>query len=114
RYPRFTLPSNPAVIGERLEGILTTQYLAPPGQMMDLTLSCIRSYTSGSGDSRSRWQRVLWQDKARVAAASSGRDSSTPVRFTIPYDTPATDGSNPDDEIIWRLTASASLPGLDL
>ena len=35
------------------------------------------------------------------------------MEFEIPYDARETDSRNPDDEILWRLSASAVLPGID-
>ena len=80
---------------------------------MSLVLSCVRSYVSDSGSHRSRWENVLWQSKPTVAPYVGGSGSYLPVDFTIPYEARPTDGSNPNDEIFWRLTAKAILPGLD-
>ncbi len=113
RQARLTLSSLPGVIGGRLQGRVESGFLFPSGAQVDLTLSCIRSYVSNSGSSRSRWENVLWQDKHAVTAYAGGAGSYLPVEFTIPYDARETDGRNANDEIFWRLTAVAALPGLD-
>ena len=76
-------------------------------------MSCVRSYVSGSGDSRSHWETALWQDTQVAPAYLGGPGSSIPVAFTTPYDARETDTRNPSDEIFWKLTATATLPGLD-
>jgi hypothetical protein len=113
RNVRFTFSSLPGVIGGRLGGRVESAFLLPSGVPASLVLSCVRSYVSGTGDDRSRWENVLWQAKQTVVPYVGGPGSYLPVDFTIPYDARATDTSNPDDEIFWRLTASALLPGLN-
>jgi hypothetical protein len=54
---------------------------------------------------------VLWQEKRTVAAYTGGAE--IPVEFEIPFDAQQTDSRNPDDEILWRLSANSSVPGLD-
>jgi hypothetical protein len=112
RNLRVTLSSLPGVAGGRLKGQVQAAFLFPGGKPVDLTLSCVRSYVS-SGNERTRWQRVLWQDRKSVTTYSGGLESYVPVEFTIPYDTQETNSKNPDDEILWRLSVAADLPGLD-
>jgi hypothetical protein len=84
----------------------------PSGEKVQLVLSCVRSYVSGTGTDRPRWQQVLWQDKRTATALAGGAQSTTiSVDFEIPYDARATDASNLDDEILWRLSAALDLPG---
>jgi hypothetical protein len=113
RRMRLKLSTLPGVIGGRVEGNLETAFLFPPGTQMKLTLSCVRSYVSGSGDSQSHWETALWQDTQIATVYVGGPGSSIPVSFTTPYDARETDARNPSDEIFWRLTAAATLPGLD-
>jgi hypothetical protein len=113
RNVRLTFSSLPGVIGGHFGGRVESAFLLPAGVPVSLVLSCVRSYVSGGGDDRSRWENVLWQSKQTVVPYVGGSGSYLPVDFTIPYDARATDASNPDDEIFWRLTATAVLPGLD-
>jgi hypothetical protein len=113
RDVRFTFSSLPGVIGGRLAGRVELAFMLPAGSNVSLVLSCVRSYVSGNGDSRSRWENVLWQAKQTVSPYVGGPGSYLPVDFTIPYDARETDTSNPNDEVFWRLTATAILPGLD-
>ncbi len=109
---RIKLSTLPGVIGGRVEGTLETAYMFPAGTQVKLTLSCVRSYDSG-GSNHSHWENALWQDTQLVPAYAGGPGSSMPVHFTTPYDARETDGRNPSDEIFWKLTANAEVPGLD-
>ena len=115
RQMRLKLSTLPGVLGGRVEGNLETTFVFPPGTQMTLTLTltCVHSYVSGSGDSRSHWETALWQDTQIATAYLGGPGSSIPVAFTVPYDARETDGGNPSDEIFWKLVATAALPGLD-
>ena len=110
---RLKLSGVPCVVGGKLQGRLEAEFVFPPGATADLTLSCVRSYVSGSGDNRTRWERILWQEPKTLAVSTDGHTSYIPVEFTLPYDAKETDTRNPDDEILWKLTASSKLPGLD-
>ncbi|HLM99035.1 MAG TPA: hypothetical protein VK335_07125 [Bryobacteraceae bacterium] len=113
RRMRLILSTLPGVIGGRVEASLETAYVFPPGTEMKLTLSCVRSYVSGSGDSRSHWETALWQDTQLATAYVGGPGSSISVAFITPYDSRETDARNPSDEIFWKLTAAVALAGLD-
>lgn len=113
RQVRLMFSSLPGTIGGRLQGRMESAFSFPAGCDVHMTLSCVRSYVSSSGSSHSRWESVLWQAKQSVAPYAGTPDSPVPVDFTIPYDAPETNGNDPNNEVFWRLTASAALPGLD-
>ena len=73
-------------------------------------LSCVRPRTTGSGKNRSTPETVLWQDQHQTAG---GMTDAIAVRFAIPADRRATDDTDPDDQIVWRLNTRAELPGVD-
>ena len=112
----FEMFSNPGVLGGYLEGRIHTNIRQRPTDDFALTLSCIRKETTGSGDSRSTREKVLWQDSFDVPAntlLAGPHGASVPVWFAIPYDAgPATDTED-DDPVIWRLEVAAELPGVD-
>ncbi|MBZ5594998.1 MAG: hypothetical protein LAP39_22375 [Acidobacteriia bacterium] len=113
RQVRLALSTLPGVLGGRLRGQLESAFAFPAGCDVLITLSCVRSYVSGSGDGRSRWENVLWQARQAITPFVGGPGTSAPIDFTIPCDARETDASNPADEIFWRLTANAALAGLD-
>lgn len=99
----FEMDSVPGQIGGTLAGkIVLPQSLRPTGSFT-LGLRCVNRVTSGSGDSSSTWEHVLWNDEQ--TAAFDG--ATVPVAFYIAPDTPASDDANRNNEIIWRLAASA-------
>ncbi len=110
---RFNLSAIPCVLGGKLQGRVDVEFVFPPDATVAIKLSCVRSYVSGTGDNRTRWEKILWQDKKTLAVSTDGRTSYIPIEFTIPYDARETDTRNPSDEIIWRLTTNSTLPGFD-
>jgi len=54
----------------------------------------------------------LWESERHLS--DTGGTDTIPVLFAIPVDAKETNGANPEDQILWRLTAKAELPGVDL
>ena len=103
RGSAFEMDSVPGKVGGTLAGKITLPAdLRPTGNFM-LGLRCVNRVTSSSGDSTSTWEHVLWNDEQTV----SSDGANVPVAFYIAPDTPASDYSNSNNEIIWRLSASA-------
>jgi hypothetical protein len=106
---RFELATLPGVIGHSLAGtVRMTEPLRPEGGFQ-VTLTCLRRHTTGSGKNRSTSESVLWQEDRRVM----GTGASIPLTFAIPADALPSDDSNPNDRRIWRLGVSADVPGVD-
>lgn len=105
----------PGVIGGSLGGNLLARL--PAGGAVDLTLTCVRRITTGSGKHRSTREEVLWQDDRSVTGhpirRADGMWLQVPVEFRLPGDASASDDSDPNDRIVWRLGARAELDGLD-
>jgi hypothetical protein len=81
-----------------------------------LKLTCIRRTVSGGGRSRSVWENIVWRDERVVGPTEIGpapTGMTIPVRFALPLDQPPTNADNPNDAIVWRLDATARVPGLD-
>ena len=113
REVRLTLPAVPSTLGGKFQGRVDAQFVFPSAATVDLKLSCVHSYVSGSGDNRSRWEQILWQDLKTVIASNDGQASYIPIEFNIPYDAKETDTRNADDQILWKLTTKSKMPGLD-
>src|SRR5258708_16118908 len=97
----FRMAQIPRVAGGHLRGRIESIFPLPPGQPVDLTLSCVRSYATSRD--RDRWEEVLWQEKASVSATLGPLGGVVPVDFEIPFDVRETDSGTSGDEILWRL-----------
>ena len=112
----FEMAAIPGVIGGKLIGRIVTSVDLKPAEGFHLTLSCINKVTSGSGDSRSTTERVLWQQERHLLREPLDWDtthSEIPVLFAIPYDATPTEERSDDDEVLWRLELTADVPGVD-
>jgi hypothetical protein len=103
RGSAFEMDSVPGRIGGTLTGKITLPAELRPIGNFTLGLRCVNRVTSGTGDSSSTWEHVLWNDEQ--TASSDG--ASVAVAFYIAPDTPSSDYSNSSNEIIWRLSAGA-------
>ncbi len=116
---RLDLVTTPAAIGHGLGGVIRTPADVRSADGFALVLSCVRVRRTGSGKNRSTHETVLWQEEKRVAGqrgAGGPRDgmvTNIPVAFRIPADAAPCDERNANDRIVWRLRASASVPGVD-
>ena len=112
----FEFDSLPFSPGERLSGRIHLRFDARAEYGIDLRLSCVRKISSGSGDSRSTSQVVLWQADKNVPAGAVGPGPlgrAIPVDFSPPADSLFTNHDNPDDQVLWLLHAQANVPGVD-
>lgn len=113
---RFVPSSLPGVIGGYLGGVIEVSANVVPEADARLTLKCIRREVRGSGKNRSVRENVLWEREESIARdkwAGSARGTSIPVLFYIPAGQPQTDASDRNNEIVWRLAASAATAGVD-
>ncbi len=111
----FELAQIPAPLGGTLEGQILAGTRLRFEHGLHLRLSCLRRFTSGSGDNRSTQESILWQDEkifrpdADLPEPEPGR-SGIPVYFKLPADQPE---ATPEtgDGIYWRLEARAKMSG---
>jgi hypothetical protein len=112
------LSTIPGSIGRSLAGTVRIPSAIQPAGGFDATLSCVRRITARSGKSSSTSERILWQDERRARGQpirdAAGAGMRVPVSFRIPADATASDASNSRDQIVWRLTLAASVPGGEL
>lgn len=116
----FELTSNPGVIGGTLEGLVHTRLGSRPEAAIQVTLTCARQVTTQSRSGKSTTTRIdtehLWQTGRTIRPdmiVDGPHGLSIPVRIEIPIDLPGTDDSDPKSQIIWTLTVSADVPGVD-
>ena len=109
----YSLPFSP---GGRLAGRIHLRLDANAAHGVDFRLSCVRKTVTGSGNSRSVVQTVLWQSDRNIPFGAMGMDPlgrTIPVDFAIPQDAYVTDHDNPSDQVLWLLHAQANIPGID-
>jgi HSP20 family molecular chaperone IbpA len=106
----------PGVIGGRLAGRVLTSVDLDASAGYRITLNNIHRVTTGSGDSRSTSERLLWQDERHLLEETAQYDpsrSEIPIDFQIPYDASPTEERSDDDKVLWRLEVEAEVPGVD-
>lgn len=112
----FQMADVPGRIGGQLAGVVRTSAKVRPEDGFHLALRCVRRITTGSGKQRTTTERVLREDQQTVMHELLEDEpdvSAIPVIFQVPAGCEPTDESNPNNQIVWRLTASAKVPGID-
>jgi hypothetical protein len=112
----FEFDSLPFSTGERVGGRIHLKLDTRAEHGVDIRLSCVRKIVTGSGDSSTTSQIVLWQAEQNVPAGALppgplGR--AIPVDFSIPAESAITNHDNPGDQVLWLLHAQADVPGVD-
>jgi hypothetical protein len=106
----------PGAIGGYLGGVIEVPARVLPEADARLVLRCIHREVRGSGKNRSTREKVLWEHEESIARdkwVSGPGGTRIPVLFYIPPECRATDDTDPDNEVLWRLAASAATPGVD-
>lgn len=112
----FWLATNPFTPGGKVSGSIHLRMPVAADHGIDLRLSCVRQITTGSGNSRSTTETVLWQDERNIPGSAIARmdvNAQIPVEFQIPTNVYLTNTDNPSDKILWKLHAKADVPGVD-
>lgn len=112
--PVFELATLPGVPGETLAGMVrTTGTIDPEGGFL-VRLRCLRRTVSGSGKNRRTDETTLWEHEEVMPGAARRADGiAIPVAIPLPADARATDASDSDDQVLWRLEVTAAVPGID-
>lgn len=105
----------PIPVGSTLRGELQVRLHEPPPAGFALRLACVRRTVTGSGKNRSTHERILWQDEQTVThgVMPSPHGMRVPFRFDVPFECDPCDFTNPNDTVVWRLDATAEVPGID-
>lgn len=109
------LKTLPGVVGGAFRAVLHAGPALAGADTLRIVLECARRVTSGSGDSRSTHETILWQHERRVprAALSVALRVAVPIEFTLPWGSPQSDPDPSDDYVVWRLRARAEVAGVD-
>jgi hypothetical protein len=114
--PLFEMDAVPGVLGGPLRGRIRLRLRAGPGDRIQLRVSSIRRWTTGSGKNRTTNERVLWSDEREIAPETivfDGISPAVPVDLLLPFDCDPTDPETADDRKLWRLELDADVPGVD-
>jgi hypothetical protein len=112
----FEFNSLPFSPGDRVSGRIHLKLETQVQHGIDLRLSCVRRIVTGSGDSHSTREAVLWQAEQNVPSGAVGPGPlgrTIPVDFVIPPESLLTYHANPSDQVLWLLHAQADVPGVD-
>src|SRR6267143_2710755 len=107
------LPFSP---GDRVGGRIHLKLETQAAHGIDLRLSCARKVVSGSGDSSTTREVLLWQAEQNVPSGAVGPGplgGTIPVNFALPAESYVTNHDNPNDQVLWLLHAQADVPGVD-
>ena len=114
--PLFVPDRVPSPLGGECTGRIVLKIPLLAESSVSLRISCLERTTSGTGKSRSTVEELLWlgeQEGVHAYSAGDTTGTSIPVRFTLPYDLPASYAGSGGRKTLWRLEASAAVPGVD-
>jgi hypothetical protein len=112
----FEMASIPGVVGRELKGCIQARFPHSPDHGVTLRLSSVHRTVTGSGNTQSTQENILWRDEAELSSGQlcAGPAGTTiPVAFHIPADAQQTQKLSPRDEFLWLLEATAGVPGVD-
>ena len=106
------LASVPVPVGGALEGTIKLGRLLRCPAGIAVQLGCVRRIRNCSGKNSSTQEMLLFESEQQLP--DPGNTDAIPILFAIPADAPETAVANPANQVLWRLTAKAKLPGIDL
>lgn len=112
----FEMASVPGVVGRDLKGSVHARFPHSPDHGVRLRLSCVHRYTTGSGNTATTNENILWRDETELSSGQiypGPAGTTIPVSFHIPRDAQPTEKINSRDEFLWQLEASATVPGVN-
>ena len=112
----FDISSLPGVVGRDLKGTIQARLPHPCDHGVQLRLSCVNRIVTGSGNTQSTSEKILWRDEQGLSSGQlypGPAGTSIPVDFRIPWDAQPTEKRNARDEVLWLLEATADVPGVD-
>lgn len=112
----FEMSTLPGVIGRDLKGSIQARFPHSPDHGVHLRLSCVRRVTTGSGNSQSTTENIVWRDECDLNSAQlypGPAGTTIPVAFHIPLDSRPTEKMSPRDQYVWLLEALADVPGVN-
>lgn len=109
----MTMDPFPGSIGGNVGGEILLNLPYQSAMAFEVTLSCIHSYVSGSGNNRSQSEKAIWQDKGYAEVQPAMRGIRLQFRFEVPTGLPESE-EHGDNYHFWRLSLHGDMPGVDL
>jgi hypothetical protein len=112
----LTLDRIPLQPGTTFHGELQMRGERRPDEGFLFSLSSVRIVTTGSGKSRSVHEYPIWQESRVISASTAALTPNgmrIPFSFDLPPDAEPTDERQMDDRVVWRLSVTAELFGVD-
>jgi hypothetical protein len=107
--PVLELTDVPVPLGGALEGRVGLSSALADAPEFSAKLQCIRSVTQNTGKNSHTVETILWSDEKKTNLLPGG---IVPISIAMPDGFPETNGDNPWNRILWRLTVSAPFPGI--
>lgn len=106
----------PIVPGRLFRGDVQLNSDAEPGGGYRLRIMLINAVSTRTGKNRSTSERLLWDAETVVTSSAAMRSpmgTRVPFQFATPPDAHPADDSDSCNRYLWRLSATAELPGVD-
>jgi hypothetical protein len=106
--PILELSKAPIPLGGTVEGRINLTSGVDQAPEFTVTLACIHRVQTNAGKNSHVSETVLWSADQKASVLLGG---ILPISIPVPTDQPHTDGSNPFDRILWRVTVKAPFRG---
>lgn len=102
--PTLELNTAPIPLGGTVEGRIPVPFATTSSPDFIVRLACVRQYQQQGGKDSHTVETVLWKDERTAKVLVGG---ILPIAMAVPVDQPHTNGANPFDRILWRVTVKA-------
>ncbi|HSQ75290.1 MAG TPA: hypothetical protein VLT13_07020, partial [Bacteroidota bacterium] len=112
----FIMDHVPGVLGGEVKGYILLPRGLQDAHNLNVLLSCIQMIRRRSGKDTTTTEDVLWQTEplsVRPGPSWEAGAQRAAIRISVPYDARPTERINENNAILWRLEASAAVPGVD-
>lgn len=103
----------PGCIGGQVGGQISINLPYSKQHKFPVSLSCRKSYITGSGKNRRRTEKVMWQTEGVCHHERGPQGTRLSFRFDVPDGQPETEPDNQKTYILWKVHVSAELQGAD-
>ena len=103
----------PGCIGGQVGGQVSLRLPYSKSHEFNVTLSCRKSYMTGSGKNRRRTESVIWQSEGVAHHERGPLGTRLSFRFDVPEDKSETEPDDQQSYILWKVNLNAKLQGAD-